>query len=379
MDSGDDKTPIPKFNDATSDSFHLWQLRMRAVLHHKGVLPLVEGTAVSPGETATEEQKAAHEKLRAKAVAVLILGLGDRPLKAVQKDAGNPATLWKRLSSRYASKTTSTKLMLLNEVFTHKFSAGTALADHIADLELVFTKLSAAGHDLDELLQVSALLSSLEGVSDYEPTIAAIRTMDESKTTWEAVTSRLLDEANERGQTSSSGARLATTSATRGHNASRSVHFDAHPRVLGRGGGRGRGSTRRGGRGGRGCGRGQAPAGLNGQPRLTVARAEVTDDEQPVANTPTVNDGNDSQCSSDDMVQPRLTVLKCVEDDNSDNNTDKCTASVASSSTAAPSDVTPFLVDSGASHHVCCDKNMFATLEECDKKNISHGDKRELS
>ena len=66
------------------------------------------------------------------------------------------------------------------------------LAAHLANLELVFKKLSAAGHDLDELFQVS-VLSSLAGVPDVEPTIAAIRTMEEKNATWEAVTSRLLD------------------------------------------------------------------------------------------------------------------------------------------------------------------------------------------
>ena len=87
--------------------------------------------------------------------------------------------------------------MLLNEVFNLKFTPGASMTDHVADLELSFTKLSAAGQDFNKLLQVSVLLSSITGVADYEATVAAIRTMDEGKATWEAVTSHLIDESKE--------------------------------------------------------------------------------------------------------------------------------------------------------------------------------------
>ena len=63
-----------------------------------------------------------------------------------------------------ASKTTSTKLNLLKEAFGHKPAPGTPLANQVAEMELIFTKLSAAGHDLERMLQVSFLLSSLSGI-----------------------------------------------------------------------------------------------------------------------------------------------------------------------------------------------------------------------
>ena len=82
----------------------------------------------------------------------------------MQKNADKPAALRTRLTKRYASKTTSTKCMPLKEVYTMRFSSGKTLLDHVADVALVLTKLSAAGNELDKHLQVIALLVSLNGV-----------------------------------------------------------------------------------------------------------------------------------------------------------------------------------------------------------------------
>lgn len=334
MTTNDEKTHIPKFHDNVGDSFHLWKLRMSAIFHDKGVLDLVNGKVSKPGDTASSDERAAYAKLMARAKALIILGLGDRPLKAVQKHADDPATLWAKLALRYASKTTSTKLMLLNEVFNHRYTAGTALVDHIADMELSFTKLSAAGQDLDELLQVSALLSSLSGIPDYEPTIAAIRTMDEAKATWETVTSRLIDESHERNQASSAEARLAVSAAT---PAARGPRTGGDKRRGGRGGRRGRG--------GKGGSKGGGKSG--GQPGGS----------QPGASG-----------------QPRLTVLHCDDGSAGEDSTSTATLNV----TSGPPDAVDFLIDSGASHHMCCDVRLFSSLENCDEKRIKLGDTREV-
>ena len=238
MENTDEKLQIPKFNDGPKDSFVLWQLRIRAVLETKNLLQLVDGSEIAPAEDSDATKAAEFRKRKSKAAALLVVSLGDRPLKAVQKWAKDPATLWAKLVERFASKTTSTKLMLLNEVFNVKFTASSSMTDHIADLELSFTRLAAAGQNFDDLLQVSILLSSIAGMPDFEPTVAAIRTMDKSKATWEAVCSRLIDEAKERAsQLDSAGASLAFTagSANRqsnGQSRTRRVHVEAHPRAM---------------------------------------------------------------------------------------------------------------------------------------------------
>ena len=359
MDASDEKLSIPKFNDDAGDSFHLWQMRMRAVFEHKGVLALVTGQLVAPSDSAAADEKAAFAKLKAKATALLILALGNRPLKAVQKHEGDPATMWTKLTSRYASKTTSTKLMLLNEVFNQKYLGGTSLADHIADLELGFTKLAAAGQDLDELLQVSALLSSLSGLSDYESTIAAIRTMDESKATWELVTSRLIDEFNERSQTTEAEARLALTSAaspTPRTQRGRRVNFEPHPRVINNNAGRGnrgrnrRRNNQRGNNGGNNGGNNNANHGGGNAPN------------------------NRGQGQPGTNGQPRLTVLHCE-----DSNSVASSSSAACTLSTASPDTVDFLVDSGASHHMSFDIDLFSSLNDCDEKKIRLGDRREVN
>ena len=69
-----------------------------------------------------------------------------------------------------------------------------------------------------------------------------------------------------------------------------------------------------------------------------------------------------------------MTVLCC---DDKDEGSASVTA-VSGSTTAAPLDDFDFLIDSGASHHMCCDSRLFSAIATCNEKKICLGDTREV-
>ena len=191
---------------------------------------IVTGDTKPPTETPKDTMMKEYSQDTAKATAVVVLGLGDGPLKAVHNDTNKLAKLRTLLTTHYASQTTSKNLTLLKEVITVHCSSGMPLDYHVADLEVFFKKLSAAGHSLAELLRLRGFLSSLSGSSASELTIAAIRTIDETKATYEAVVSCLLDEANVFHGYNVAVARLVASNYSIHQRTG--VHLESRPRVF---------------------------------------------------------------------------------------------------------------------------------------------------
>lgn len=84
---------------------------------------------------------------------------------------------------RYANKTNCNKLSLFTEAFG-KNRGQLSMSYHVSELETI----------LSQLEEMAIFLSSIKEDREYEAVIAAIRTMEESKTTWESVTVRQMDE-----------------------------------------------------------------------------------------------------------------------------------------------------------------------------------------
>ncbi len=71
-----------------------------------------------------------------------------------------------KLCSRYDIKTTSNKISLITEAFGKVEGSRESMMDHIAELETIFNKLDDVGQPLNELIQVTILLSSIREDKD---------------------------------------------------------------------------------------------------------------------------------------------------------------------------------------------------------------------
>jgi hypothetical protein len=148
---GDLKTP--KFNGTRSEDFQIWALRVEAIMSAKGILDVLlpaetgaEGAqdAVADGDESEGEGGQAGlidgnaAMRRSKAVAIIVLSLEVRPLRAVVGVRGDPREMWRRLHVRYAGASSSTKVSLHETVANKRLKKGGNMLNHIAEFEQLY-------------------------------------------------------------------------------------------------------------------------------------------------------------------------------------------------------------------------------------------------
>ena len=164
MDDRDDTLKVTRFL-GKKDDFALWAMRMEAVLEAKGLMGVVDGSALPPAAnnlTAAQE----YNNMKKKARALLINSLGDRPLRAVQKSKASPKEMWIRLHDRYATSSPASRIQLHMTLHSMKPKPHEDISDFIENFESIFARLAAMGHPVEETTQVAMLLASFNGIKE---------------------------------------------------------------------------------------------------------------------------------------------------------------------------------------------------------------------
>ena len=119
----------------------------------------------------TDEQKLAVTKARA----MLIQGLGDKPLRLCPSERENPEKMWTRLRDRYAISNLVTRVQLHTKLSRFSYS-GQPMVDYIDDFEEVFNHLSALESPVSEPMQVGMVLASFgdKSKSAYGQVVASL-------------------------------------------------------------------------------------------------------------------------------------------------------------------------------------------------------------
>lgn len=84
----------PKFHAKSEENFHLWRLWMEAVFEYRDCMSILDEKEVEPEED-DEVTMRMYLKKKKRATALIVLALGDKPLKALQKYSKNPEDMWK--------------------------------------------------------------------------------------------------------------------------------------------------------------------------------------------------------------------------------------------------------------------------------------------
>ena len=360
MESNVEKITLPKFNDGPTDEFSVWLARATSALAAIQALGIADGTEQPPADNADAAIIADFKSRKCKAIHLLVNSLGDRVLKSLLRHIKDPHVMFTKLQTRYASKTTSTKMSLLSEALQLKLSTGSKITDHIAALELAFTKLTAAGHDVPELSQVCILLNSVSAVPEFEATVAAIKTMSENSTTWESVTTRLRDEAQHISSSTSTSSPSTAQLALTHVSGSREEVYEQNR--SNNNGNTNRGRRRRNAN--RNNRRQQQPP--SGDQR---SQGQGSNAQQQQSKNRTTNNNLPSNFS-----MPRMAMAVYSEKkDYTMNSAITSTVSKTRMSTEPE-----FLIDSGASHHMSHDPSLFLNLKGIGKETVSLGDMRKV-
>ena len=197
----EDSKRIYKFYGKSGEDFFLWTTRTEAALESKKVWSVVATDVIGDGSVAVDESTA--ESI-ATARAMIIQGLGDKPLRMCMAQKGNPCMMWRRLKERYALSNVTTKVQLQTKLARMTYS-NQPMGDYIDGFEEVFNRLEGMQSAVAEDLQVAMLLASFgdKNKSSYGHAIYSLQSGADSPS-WETVTAKLLQESEEKQWASSS-------------------------------------------------------------------------------------------------------------------------------------------------------------------------------
>ena len=175
----------------------LWSARTETTLAAEEVLRVVT-TNVVGNATAAEPLSEELEKSVSTARSILMRGLGDKPLRLCLSVKDNPFLMWSRLSDRYAVTNVVTKVQLQTRLSKLSYQ-GQTMSDFIDIFEEIFNRLDGMQSNIQEDMQVAMFLASFGNKfqSSYGQVIASLQTLGDALS-WETVTSRMLQEYDER-------------------------------------------------------------------------------------------------------------------------------------------------------------------------------------
>ena len=107
------KLDVEKFTG--ENDFHLWRLKMRALLVHQGIEEVLEDLRTSKKISKVKDEDM-HEAMD-KAHSTIILSLGDGVLREVG-DQTTAASLWKKLEDLYTKKSLTKRLSTKKRLYT---------------------------------------------------------------------------------------------------------------------------------------------------------------------------------------------------------------------------------------------------------------------
>jgi Reverse transcriptase (RNA-dependent DNA polymerase)/gag-polypeptide of LTR copia-type/GAG-pre-integrase domain/Integrase core domain len=341
------KLTLPLFDGKPTSDFHLWQLRLFAILESEELSICVQrfsNTDSSDTEIGDRDSNfnPTSEQKR-KAAAIIINGLGDKPLRVVSNYTREPQLMVEKLRERYASTKLTTRMSLMSELQSLRYTAGD-MGEYIDRYAGILDRLETMSAKVPEELAIIMFLHSMG--SKFEATIAALRTMGDDNLSWDDVTARLLEEANTNSSKISTGPHSALVSTTStpeacpqclkpGHSLDRCWWNPRNPNNRIGSKGRRQGS------------------------KASAAREAYAPSESAKAATLKAIDLTDPEFSKPSKQEKtlRLSVTLC----------------------SAQSNTKSFLLDSGASAHMCPNKNWLHNFHKIAPREIRLGDNSVVS
>lgn len=182
MERKSTETKSFSFEKLNNNNYSTWSFRMKHFLMKEGMFQQLEKVGVF-----TE----AEEALDSKAFNYIALAVENNQLCYVIKcTSGREA--WLKLKSVHIQTSLTAQIRIMRNLFMTRLTDDVTMQQHMQKVFDLFNQLSEAGFTFDNNVSVAIVLSKLS--ADYEPLITALEAWDSEKLTLEAVRSKLLDE-----------------------------------------------------------------------------------------------------------------------------------------------------------------------------------------
>lgn len=171
-------------------NYPTWKVQVKMHLMKDELLGIVEGTETSPSADDSAERLRKFNTRRDKALATIVLAIEPKLLYLIG-DPSDPKEVWKKLQNTFQKKTWANKLRLKRKLYNMKLKPGDSLQVHLKDFIEIFEELAVVGDPVEDEDRVINLLASLPDC--YSTLVTALEALDKVPS-WESVTERLLHE-----------------------------------------------------------------------------------------------------------------------------------------------------------------------------------------
>ena len=141
-------------------NYGTWKVQCCMALVKDGLWSIVCETETSPADTEAEKF-AKFVSRRDKALAIIVLSSVDPSLLYLLGDPEDPVAVWKKLSDQFQKKTWANKLSLRRRLNNLRLKDGDSMSNHIKAMTEIFNELAVIGAAMEDEDKVVTLLASL--------------------------------------------------------------------------------------------------------------------------------------------------------------------------------------------------------------------------
>jgi hypothetical protein len=209
-----------------SDNYSVWSIRMKALLQEKKIFyTLQEEKPAKPSDDKKEEEHNLKMKKwdedDSSALNSIILTVSDPQIIHIKR-ASTGKEAWEILKTENQSSSMGNTIRIYKQIFRYQLPIGGSMRNHIDKFLNLFDQLAVLGTKMDEKLQVTAILTSLN--NEYSSVVTGIEAWDEKRLKLSNVKSILIEEFEKKessktvsSSSTSSGGDLFYTKATNYH------------------------------------------------------------------------------------------------------------------------------------------------------------------
>ena len=167
-----------------------WKVQCRMALIREGLWGIVAGTEKAP-DAANADKLAKFKGRSDRALATIVLAV-DPALLYLVGDPVDPTAVWNKLSGQFQKKTWANKLALRKKLFSMKLSDSGSMNEYIKKMTEIFDELAVIAETVSDEDKVVYLLAGLP--ESYDVLVTALESGSDTVPALEMVTERLLRE-----------------------------------------------------------------------------------------------------------------------------------------------------------------------------------------
>lgn len=171
-----------------ASNWNIWKFQTKVLLRGQGWLEVVEGRALKPEDPA---EQISWENKDAKAQTMLVTRMTENVMLNVIS-CSTAAEMWRKLQSVYEQKTETNIHMIQQRFFQYKFEPGTEMSIFLSKIQELQNQLKQLGEEVSDKFVITKVLMSLP--EEYKHFVSAWESAPDDRQTMDNLIARLLVE-----------------------------------------------------------------------------------------------------------------------------------------------------------------------------------------